>query len=77
MSGRLGWGAETGLDGDFYGEIPRPTPTPTPEPLLYRDEFKHGFILMETRLGYPSNVTSRRDLALGSRQVCDLPGALG
>jgi hypothetical protein len=53
------------LDGD--GETPRPTP----EPLLYRDEFKHGAILMETSLGSPRNGTSRRDLALGARQVCD------
>jgi len=58
---------ETGLDGDLYGEIPRPTL----EPLLYRDEYKHQDILMETRLGYQRNRTSRRNLALGERQVCD------
>ena len=68
---------ENGSDGDLYGEILRPTPTPTPEILLYRDEFKNGSILMETRLGYPSNGTSRKDLALGLRQVCHLPRALG
>lgn len=70
VSGR--W--ETGLDGDLYGEIPRPTG----EPLLYRDEFKRGAVLMETRVGYQRNVTSRRDLSLSSRQVCDYPlGAQG
>ena len=65
VSGR--W--ETGLDGDLYGEIPRPTN----EPLLYRDEFKHGAVLMDTRLGYERNVTSRRNLSLSARQVCDHP----
>jgi len=69
VSGR--W--ETGLDGDLYGEVPRPTT----EPLLYRDEFKHGAVLMETRLGSPRNGTTRRDLALGSRQVCDPSGPQG
>jgi len=62
---------ETGLDGDLYGEIPRPTS----EPLLYRDEFKSGAILMETKLGHPRNGTTQRDLALGARQVYDPPGA--
>ena len=61
---------ETGLDGDLYGEIPRPTS----EPLLYRDEVRHGAILMETQLGYERNGTTRRDTGLGSRQVGDPPG---
>ena len=61
---------ETGLDGDLYGEIPRPTS----EPLLYRDEFRHGAILMETQLGHERNGTTRRDTGLGSRQVGDPPG---
>ena len=65
VSGR----GEIGLDGDLYREIPRPTP----EPLLFRDEFKHGAVLMETRLGYRRDETSRRNFALGARQVCDLP----
>ena len=63
VSGR--WG--TGLEGDLYGEIPRPTP----DPLLYRDDFKHGSILMETRPGRERNGTARRDLTLGPRAVCD------
>ena len=58
---------ETGLDGDLNGEIP----TPTSEPLLYREEFKHRAILMKTRLGHQRNVTSRRNLGLDERQVCD------
>ena len=62
-----------GLDGDLYGDIPRPTP----EPLLSRDKFKHGAVLMETRFGYRRHETSRRNFALGARQVCDLPGARG
>ena len=57
---------ETGLDGDLYGEIPRPTN----QPLLYRG-LNHGAVLMETGLGYPRNGTTRRDLALGARQVYD------
>ena len=56
---------EIGLDGGLYGETPRPTN----EPLLYRDDFKHGAVLMETSLGYQRNGTTRRDLALGARQV--------
>ena len=56
---------ETGLDGDLYGEIPRPTS----EPLLYRDE---GAILMETRLGGQRNGAMRRDTSLGAPQVYDL-----
>ena len=64
---------EIGLYGDLYGEIPRPTS----EPLLSRDVFKHGAVLMETRLGYRRNGTSSRNFALGARQVCDLPGARG
>ena len=55
---------ETGLDGDLYGEIPRPTS----EPLLYRDL---GVILMETRLGGQRNGTTRKDTSLGARQVYD------
>jgi len=62
VSGR--W--QSGIDGDLYGEIPEPTPE-----LLYRDESKHGAILMETSLGSPRNGTTRRDLKLGARQVCD------
>ena len=61
---------ETGLDGELYGEIPRPTS----EPLLYRDEFRYGAILMETRLGSQRNGTTRRDATLGARQVYDLLG---
>ena len=57
---------ETGLDGDLYGEISRPTN----QPLLYRD-LNHGAVLMETGLGYLRNGTTRRDLALGARQVYD------
>ena len=64
---------EIGLYGGLYGEIPRPTP----EPLRSRDEFKHGAVLMETRLGYRRNGTSGRNFALGARQVCDLPGPRG
>lgn len=56
---------ETGLDGDLYGEAPRPTN----EPLLYRG-FNHGAVLMETNLGHQRNVTARRNLVLGARQVC-------
>ena len=59
---------ETGLDGDLYGEIPRPTS----EPLVYRDEFGRRAILMETRPGSQRNETSRRHLGLDERQVCDL-----
>ena len=58
---------ETGLDGDLYGEIPRPTN----QPLLYRD-INHGAVLMETSLGHERNGTTRRNLALGARQVYDL-----
>ena len=53
--------------GDLDGDIPRPTP----DPLLYRDDFKHGAILMETRPGRERNGTARRDLTLGPRQVWD------
>lgn len=69
VSGR--W--EIGLDGDENEEIPRPTS----EPLLSPDEFVNGFVLMETRLGYPRNGTLRRDLALGARQVGGPPRAQG
>ncbi len=62
-SGRV----EIRVDRELYGELPKPTP----EPLLSRDELKRGAILMETRLGYPPNGTSRRNFALGARQVCD------
>ena len=58
---------ETGLDGNLYGEIPRPTN----QPLLYRD-INHGAVLMETSLGRERNGTTRRGLALGARQVYDL-----
>ena len=61
---------ETGLDGDLYGEIPRPTS----EPLLYRDESKHLAIPMKTRPGSQRNETSRRHLGLDERQVCDFLG---
>jgi hypothetical protein len=64
-------GRDADADGlDWDAGIPRPTP----EPLLYREEFKRGPLLMETNLGYPRNGTSRRDLALGARQVCDRHG---
>jgi len=69
VSGR--W--ETGLDEDQYGNLPKPTP----EPVLYQDEIRHGPILMEIRPGHLRNGTSRNDLALGARQVCDPPRGLG
>jgi hypothetical protein len=64
-------GRDVDADGlDWDAEIPRPTP----EPLLYRDEFKRGPLLMETNLGYPRNGTLRREHALGARGVCDRHG---
>ena len=62
-----GW--ETGLDGDLYGETPRPTG----EPLLYRDDLKIGFVLMETGLGHSRNITELGLLTLHARQVDDPP----
>jgi len=64
---------EAGLDEVQYGDLPRPTP----EPVLYQDEFRHGPILKEFRPGHLRNGTSRNDLALGARQVCDPPRAVG
>ena len=58
---------EIRVDGELHGTIPKPTP----EPFLSRDECKRGTVLMETRLGYQRSGTSRRNFALGARQVCD------
>ena len=64
---------EVGLDRNLNEEISRPTP----EPLLFRGEVKHGVVLMETKLGYQRGGISRRNFALGARQVCDLPETRG
>ncbi len=58
-----GW--ETGLDGDLYGETPRPTS----EPLVHRDDLSIGSVLMETSLGHERNITKRGLLTLNARQV--------
>ena len=66
---------ETGLYGDLYGEIDGEVPKPTPDPILHRDGFKQGAVLMETSLGHEHN-RPRRGLTLGAR-VCHPPSAQG
>jgi len=68
---RVSCRGEIGSDRDPYGEAPRPTS----EPLSNRDGLKHGTVLMETRLGYQRGGTSRRNFALGARQVRSPPDA--